>query len=98
MAKYASFLSWLISMGPKVPRIIALLQELAAIFMPPADEGTLQMVAVTPDEEDLERQVFALAVPAGSLGVADPGHLRKLFKFLNDSGLLSILIGLATKG
>jgi len=102
--QYLKFLQILIALGPKLPAILAWLQagfELLKGLLPtpvPEDSGSLQMVQAdecAAEAERLEGEVAAIV--AGPNAAFDGTRLRGLFKFLQDSGLLTILIGILTK-
>jgi hypothetical protein len=102
---YLKWLKLLASMGDKLPAIIAWIQQGFELFggLFPSTPvsgggGVLQFTADNPDVIEAEAQVAALLTPAGSQAAFDGSRLRNLFKFLNDSGLLTVLIGLLGKG
>lgn len=94
---YASLLAWLLTLGPKIKLALPLLLQLADLFAPAADPGNVATTFATDSEcEIIEGQVMALySQHSGPSALAfDGSRLRGLFKFLESSGLLPILIGL----
>lgn len=96
---YTAFLSWLIAFGSALPGILAKIQAGVAEFMGAAElvKGTLPEAVFEVSDEDtaLEGQVAQLV--ATDNAVFDGSKLRAAWKFLNDSGLLPVIISLLTK-
>ncbi len=103
MAAYLKFLPWLIAFGKNLPAILDALEVLVNLLSPPPAEpgesGTLAMTEATIDGQSVtaevleaESQVLALTVPEGSQALGDGTRLRRIFKFLQDSGLLDALL------
>lgn len=106
MAKYLAFLKALLQFRDKLPRIFDWINEGLALFgelfaLPPASgDDSLAMLAPDADASEVlaaEAQVAELLTPAGAQAAFDGSRLRALFKFLQDSGLLNVLIGAAAK-
>lgn len=94
---YLGFLSVLIALGTKLPTIWPLVQAWivattnlvtavkGVITIPaPAEPlpGTLSLYQPTAEELELEGQVAALIIPAGSQAAFDGSRLRALFAFV----------------
>jgi len=95
---YLDLLKALLSLGPKLPAILAWLQsgfELFKGLLPSADTGELAITELSEEEKGAERQVADIV--AGPSGAFDGSRLRALFTFLQASGLGPILISLLTK-
>lgn len=88
---YLKFLQVLITLGPKLPAIFAALQGLVdAISDAWPSEQTLEVVSSTDEELACECQVAEIV--AGPNAAFDGSGLRRLFKFLQESGLLDALM------
>jgi len=96
---YAAFLTWLLSFAQQLPTVLSLLQEAADKLAEVATlvRGTLPepIFELTDEDTELEGKL-ALAV-AGPNGAFDGSRLRAAWKFLNESGLLPVIISLLTK-
>ena len=102
VADYLKWLKLLASLGDKLPAIIAWIQQgfelFKDLFPTTPTTGVLQLAAYDADVLEAEAAVAALLTPSGSQAVFDGSRLRALWKFLNESGLLTVLIGLLGKG
>lgn len=102
---YLNFLQWIIANAGKFRKALELLQQLAELFRPEAESGTLGITesvsiapatAATAETETLEAQ--ALTALAGAYGdseaqaVFDGSRLRKLWEMIGP--LLPVLIKL----
>jgi hypothetical protein len=97
--QYLKFLQVLIALGPKLPAILAALQALfdaISAAIPAPTEGTLELAH--PSTSEMEAEQVVAAMVAGPNAAFDGSRLRGLYKFLNDSGLLAVLISVLAKG
>lgn len=91
---YLSFLTFILSLGDKLPQAIKLLQALfadakalVALFTPPSatpapEGGDLQLVARSAAEEAAENQiVWAMGDSAETQAMVNPMFLYELWKF-----------------
>lgn len=96
---YAAFLAWLLSFKDELPAILNDIQAAVELLMSAYQrvKGTLpaESFELTDEEASLETDV-AVAV-AGPNAAFDGTKLRAAWKFLNDSGLLPIIVSLLTK-
>ncbi len=106
MQKYLAFITWLVAFGTKLPKILAALETLVeaiagTVPAPPPGEDSLQLVcdttAATEIGEPIKAQVLEAETKvanlvAGPNAAWDGSRLRGLFKFLQESGLLDILL------
>jgi hypothetical protein len=99
LVQYLKFLQVLIALGPKLPAILAALQSLfdaISAAIPAPTEGTLEVSHPSTSEMEAEQTVAAMV--AAPNAAFDGSRLRGLYKFLNDSGLLAVLISVLAKG
>ena len=90
------FISWLKALGPKLPAILAAIQSIYDAFASTADEATPRAALSAEEEAAVADLLDSLPSYERSAERALDGHrIANLFKFLNDSGLLSLLMGLA---
>ncbi len=98
---FLKLLQLVVSLGPKIPKAIELLRAFYDLFASEIEKaipaGGLELVANSPEEEALMAQISESLSASGSQAAFDGSRLRGLVKFLNDSGLASLLIGILTK-
>lgn len=104
---YLELLRKLVALGSKLPdvwpklvQVFTLIQEIAVAlgFNSAGDSaGTLNMEAASEEESALEAQVGQLLAAPGAEAAWDGSRLRALWKFMQDTGLDSILVTLLTK-
>lgn len=108
---YAAFLSWLLSFTTRLPAILKKLDALIEAAIGVAEEAlgetppvalaikgapaNQQLLMPSDEEVALEGQVAQLV--AAPNAAFDGSRLRAAWKFLNDSGLLPVIISLLTK-
>lgn len=91
---YLSFLTFILSLGDKLPQAIKLLQvifaagkDLVGLFTPPdaapvPSDGDLQMFARTAEEEQLENQIVEAMTAGGETqAMVNPMFLVALWRF-----------------
>lgn len=84
------------NLGPILDAVEALYNLVAAAVPKNAVTDGLEMVDLSAEEQAAEAQVAALV--AGPNAAFDGSRLRRLFKFLKDSGGLEWFKGLVTSG
>jgi hypothetical protein len=84
---YFDFLTKLLSSG-KIAAILKWIEEGLAIFNPNAPA----LATVTPTDAELKLEGEIAVAVGGPNAAFDGSRLRALFKFLQDSGLLAILL------
>lgn len=100
-----AFLTWLISLGPKLPQLFAELEKIVAavtaiagiVGKPAPDTGGLEVLELSAEEQAAEAEVAALI--AGPTAAFDGSRIRALVKFYQDNkALFDFLFGLIGKG
>lgn len=98
---YSMWLSWLLATGPKLPKVFEHVTKGTEEFRQAAIllSGAISESVYVPTGEELalEGQIAQALTTNGSQAAFDGSRLRGIFKFLNDSGLLQILIQVLTK-
>jgi hypothetical protein len=98
---FLSLLQLIVALGPKIPKAMELLKALYDLFATEIEAaipaGGLELVADTDEELALIGQISEALSADGTQAAFDGSRLRGLVKFLNDSGLGSLLVGILTQ-
>ena len=105
MNSYLDFLKVLLTLGPKLPALLAQVQKIIAevktligLAVPAESAGELAVFAPDAEAETLEGQVAASLAAAGSQALFDGSVLRSAWTFINQHPeLLSLLLGILSK-
>ena len=96
---FSAFLKWLVALGPRLPAILAALQDLYDAIADVSGDEAFPRAELSPEDSAIVAEIEA-ALPSyysETRGLIGGGKLLQLFKWLNDSGLLTVLLSQLAK-
>lgn len=93
---FVTILQLIVALSTKIPSAVKLLMDLYELFKPEIEKVVpggvvLDSTEISLEEQELTDKISLALSTDGTLSVIDFSRLRALVKFLNDSGLASVI-------